>query len=61
MSTLTLAQANQIVAKALEKARSMTIKPVTVVVLDDALGRVGDLSHGLPHLSGERAGVEVSC
>ena len=36
MSTLTLAQANQIIAKALEKARAMKIKPVTVVVLDDA-------------------------
>jgi uncharacterized protein GlcG (DUF336 family) len=36
MPTLTLAQANQIVAKALEKARAMKIKPVTVVVLDDA-------------------------
>ena len=36
MPTLTLAQANQIVAKALEKARAMKIKPVTVVVLDEA-------------------------
>ena len=36
MPTLTLAQANQILAKALEKARAMNIKPVTVVVLDDA-------------------------
>lgn len=36
MPTLTLAQANQIVAHALEKARAMKIKPVTVVVLDDA-------------------------
>jgi uncharacterized protein GlcG (DUF336 family) len=36
MPTLTLAQANQIVAKALERARAMKIKPVTVVVLDDA-------------------------
>ena len=36
MPTLTLAQANQIVTKALEKARAMKIKPVTVVVLDDA-------------------------
>ena len=35
MSTLTLAQANQIIAKALEKAREMKIKPVSVVVLDD--------------------------
>jgi uncharacterized protein GlcG (DUF336 family) len=36
MMTLTLAQANTIVTKALEKARAMNIKPVTVVVLDDA-------------------------
>ena len=36
MSTLTLAQANEIVTKALEKARALKIKPVTVVVLDDA-------------------------
>jgi uncharacterized protein GlcG (DUF336 family) len=36
MSTLNLAKANQIIAKALEKARAMNIKPVTVVVLDDA-------------------------
>ena len=36
MPTLTLAQANQIVAKALEKARAMKIKPVTVVVLDES-------------------------
>ena len=36
MPTLTLAQANQIVSKALEKARAMKIKPVTVVVLDEA-------------------------
>ena len=36
MSTLTLAQANQIIAKALEKAREMKIKPVTVVVLDES-------------------------
>ncbi len=35
MSTLNLAKANQIIAKALEKAREMKIKPVTVVVLDD--------------------------
>jgi uncharacterized protein GlcG (DUF336 family) len=35
MSTLSLAQANQIIAKALEKAREMKIKPVSVVVLDD--------------------------
>jgi uncharacterized protein GlcG (DUF336 family) len=36
MPTLDLARANQIIAKALEKARAMKIKPVTVVVLDDA-------------------------
>jgi uncharacterized protein GlcG (DUF336 family) len=36
MSALTLAKANQIIVKALEKAREMKIKPVTVVVLDDA-------------------------
>ena len=36
MPRLTLAQANEIVTKALEKARAMKIKPVTVVVLDDA-------------------------
>ena len=36
MSTLSLALANQIIAKALEKAREMKIKPVTVVVLDDS-------------------------
>jgi uncharacterized protein GlcG (DUF336 family) len=35
MSTLSLVQANQIIAKALEKAREMKIKPVSVVVLDD--------------------------
>jgi len=35
MATLTLAQANKIIAKALEKAREMKIKPVSVVVLDD--------------------------
>ena len=35
MSTLSLAQANKIVAKALEKAREMKIKPVSVVVLDE--------------------------
>jgi uncharacterized protein GlcG (DUF336 family) len=35
MSALTLAQANKIIAKALEKAREMKIKPVSVVVLDD--------------------------
>jgi uncharacterized protein GlcG (DUF336 family) len=36
MTTVTLAQANQIIAKALEKAREMKIKPVTVVVLDES-------------------------
>jgi uncharacterized protein GlcG (DUF336 family) len=36
MSTLSLTQANQIIAKALEKARAMKINPVTVVVLDEA-------------------------
>jgi uncharacterized protein GlcG (DUF336 family) len=35
MSTLSLVQANQIISKALEKAREMKIKPVSVVVLDD--------------------------
>jgi uncharacterized protein GlcG (DUF336 family) len=35
MSTLSLAQANKIIAKALEKAREMKIKPVSVIVLDD--------------------------
>lgn len=35
MSSLSLTQANQIIAKALEKAREMKIKPVSVVVLDD--------------------------
>ncbi len=35
MSTVSLAQANQIIAKALEKAREMKIKPVSVVVLDE--------------------------
>jgi uncharacterized protein GlcG (DUF336 family) len=35
MSALTLAQANKIIAKALEKSREMKIKPVSVVVLDD--------------------------
>ena len=34
MSALNLAKANQIIAKALEKAREMKVKPVTVVVLD---------------------------
>jgi uncharacterized protein GlcG (DUF336 family) len=32
---LSLVQANKIIAKALEKAREMKIKPVSVVVLDD--------------------------
>ncbi len=36
MSTLNLAKANQIITKALEKAREMKIKPVTVVVLDQS-------------------------
>ena len=36
MSTLNLAKANLIVSKALEKAREMKIKPVTVVVLDQS-------------------------
>ena len=36
MSALNLAQANQIVSKALEKAREMKIRPVTVVVLDQS-------------------------
>ncbi|HEY8519379.1 MAG TPA: heme-binding protein [Gammaproteobacteria bacterium] len=36
MSELTLVKANTIIAKALEKARQMGIKPVTVVVLDEA-------------------------
>jgi uncharacterized protein GlcG (DUF336 family) len=36
MSTLSLIQANQIIVKALEKAREMQIKPVTVVVLDQS-------------------------
>jgi uncharacterized protein GlcG (DUF336 family) len=36
MSKLTLAQANKIVDSALAKAREMKIKPLTVVVLDDA-------------------------
>lgn len=35
MATVTLVQANQIIAKALEKAREMKIKPVSVVVLDE--------------------------
>lgn len=36
MAALTLQQANAIIAGALEKARQMNIKPVTVVVLDDS-------------------------
>ena len=36
MSRLTLKQANTIIEKALEKAREMRIKPLSVVVLDDA-------------------------
>jgi uncharacterized protein GlcG (DUF336 family) len=36
MSKLTLRQANTIVEKALERARQMKIKPLAVVVLDDA-------------------------
>jgi len=36
MSKLTLKQANVIIEKALEKAREMKIKPLSVVVLDDA-------------------------
>jgi uncharacterized protein GlcG (DUF336 family) len=36
MSKLTLKQANTLIEKALEKARSMKIKPIAVVVLDDA-------------------------
>jgi len=36
MSKLTLKQANTIIEKALEKAREMKIKPLSVVVLDDA-------------------------
>src|SRR5258707_7001926 len=36
MSKLTLREANTIVEKALEKARAMKIKPIAVVVLDDA-------------------------
>jgi uncharacterized protein GlcG (DUF336 family) len=34
--SLSLAKANQIISKALEKAREMKIKPVTVVVLDQS-------------------------
>jgi uncharacterized protein GlcG (DUF336 family) len=36
MTTLTLEQANKIIALALQKAREMNIKPVSVVVLDDS-------------------------
>jgi len=36
MTVLNLAQANLIVSNAIEKARAMNIKPVTVVVLDNA-------------------------
>ena len=36
MSTLTLKQANTLIERALEKARAMKIKPIAVVVLDDA-------------------------
>ncbi len=36
MTTLTLKQANTIVEKALVKAREMKIKPLGVIVLDDA-------------------------
>src|SRR5258708_221139 len=36
MSKLTLREANTLVEKALEKARAMKIKPIAVVVLDDA-------------------------
>ena len=36
MATVTLAQANEIIAKALDKAREMKIKPVTIVVLDES-------------------------
>ena len=36
MPTLTLEQANKIIAGALAKAREMKIKPVSVVVLDEA-------------------------
>jgi len=36
MSTLSLEQANSVIAKALEKAREMKIKPLTVVVLDES-------------------------
>src|SRR5712672_3083184 len=36
MSKLTLKQANTVIEKALERARIMKIKPLAVVVLDDA-------------------------
>ena len=36
MSRLTLKQANAIIEKALERARQMKIKPLAVIVLDDA-------------------------
>jgi uncharacterized protein GlcG (DUF336 family) len=36
MPTLSLEQANQIIASALAKAREMKIKPLTVVVLDES-------------------------
>lgn len=36
MSALSLAQANQIINKAIEKAREMNIPPVGVVVLDES-------------------------
>src|SRR5580765_8567482 len=36
MSKLTLKQANTVIEKALERARTMKIKPLAVVVLDDA-------------------------
>lgn len=36
MSKLTLKQANLVIDKALERARQMKIKPLAVVVLDDA-------------------------
>ena len=36
MPTLTLKQANGVIERALERARAMKIKPLAVVVLDDA-------------------------
>ena len=36
MSKLTLQQANTIVSKGFEKAREMKVKPLGIVVLDDA-------------------------